>query len=244
MIIVKLGGSIITEKSSYRRFRKRTTGRIVAELAQVEEPMAIVHGGGSFGHIMAKEYALPGKINDKSRIGASIVHKDMVDLNQMVTSILLDNGISAVSFPPSTYICKDGKDYGPMESFLEAGLTPVSFGDIYLKGKDEIGIYSGDRIMLDLSERLKPDRAIFISDVDGLYDRNPKLHRDAKLLRSLFDDASFESGVADVTGGIKAKIDTIKEMKKFVPEIYLMNGAEPERLRNIGTKDFLGTLIS
>lgn len=244
MIIVKLGGSIITEKSSYKRFRKRTTGRIIKELAEIEEPMAIVHGGGSFGHIMAKEYNLPGKITDKSRIGASIIHKDMVDLNQMVTSMLLENGISAVSFPPSTYICGEKKGYGTLEAFLEAGLTPVSFGDIYLKSREEIGIYSGDRIMLDLSERLKPRRAIFISDVDGLYDKNPKLHKDAKLLRSVFDQADFESEVADVTGGIKGKIDTIKKMKEFVPEIYLMNGAEPERLRNIGTEEFLGTLIS
>ena len=244
MIIVKLGGSIITDKSRYRTFRKRTAARIIKELAQIDEPMAIVHGGGSFGHIMAKEYSLPGPITEKSRIGASIIHKDMVDLDQLIMSILLENGISAISFPPSTYVRGNEKGYATLEAFLEAGMTPVSFGDIYLRSSNEIGIYSGDNVMLDLAERLKPSRAVFISDVDGLYDRNPKLHKDAKLLRSIYDEASFELSVADVTGGIKGKIDTIKKMKEFVPEIYLLNGAEPERLRKIGTKDFLGTMIS
>lgn len=244
MIIVKLGGSIITEKSRYRTFRKRTTELIIKEIAGIDEQIAVVHGGGSFGHIMAREYELPGTVTEKRRIGAAIIHKDMVDLNQMVTSILIDNGISAVSIPPSSHIIGSKKKYDVFDAYLKAGITPVSFGDIYLEDPATIGIYSGDQIMLDLSERFKPRRAVFISDVDGLYDRNPKLYKDAKLLRSIYDDATIESSVADVTGGIKGKIETIKKMKEFVPEIYMLNGAKPERLRGIGTKDFLGTLIT
>lgn len=244
MIIVKLGGSIITDKSRYRVFRKRTTGLIIKELADIGGPMAIVHGGGSFGHIMAREYGIPGKLDEKRRIGAAIIHKDMVDLNQMVTSLLIEQGISAISIPPSSHILGEKKNYDLFGSYLDAGMVPVSFGDIFLEDSQHVGIYSGDSIMLDLSEKFGPGRAVFISDVDGLYDRNPKLHRDARLLRSIYDDATFESSVADVTGGIKGKIDTIKKMKEFVPEIYIMNGAEPERLRNIGTKEFLGTVIS
>lgn len=244
MIIVKLGGSIITDKSRYRVFRKKVTGLIVKELAGIEEPMIIVHGGGSYGHIMAKEYDIPGRITEKRRIGAAIIHKDMVDLSQMVNTALIDRGFSAISVPPSSFIFNEEKSYKIFRNYSEAGMTPVSFGDVYLSGKTQIGIYSGDRIMLDLAESFRPSKAIFISDVDGIYDKNPKLHKDAKLLRNVDENASFELDVADVTGGIKGKIDTIKKMKEFVTEIYIMNGAEPERLRKLGKSSFEGTLIS
>ena len=230
MIIIKLGGSIITDKSRYKTFRKRITEHIIKELADMDETMIVVHGGGSFGHIMAREYELPGGITEKRRIGAAIIHNDMVELNQMVTSILIENGISAVSIPPSSYILGNRRDYDIFDAYLDAGMTPVSFGDVYLMGGNEFGIYSGDQIMLDLSERLRPERAIFVSDVDGLYDKNPKLHKDARLLRSIYDDATFELSAADVTGGIKRKIETMKKMKEFVPERYMLNGAKPERL--------------
>lgn len=244
MIIVKLGGSIITDKSRYKVFRKTFTELIVRELADLEEEMVIVHGGGSFGHIMAKEYELPGEISEKRRIGAAIVHKDMVDLNQMVNSIMIERGICAISIPPSSFITGAGGNYEIFKSYLEAGMTPVSFGDVYLEDRGRFGIYSGDRIMLDLAKKFRPDRAVFISDVDGLYDKNPKIHGDARLLKSIYDDASFELSVSDVTGGIKGKIEMIKEMKEFVPDIYIMNGAEPERIRQIGTESFVGTRIS
>lgn len=244
MIIVKLGGSIITDKSRYRIFRKRTTELIIKEISRLEDSMIIVHGGGSFGHIMAKEYGIPGSISEKRKIGASIIHKDMVDLNQMVVPILIESGISAISIPPSSIVSYENASYEIFGSYLESGMTPVSFGDVFLSGPGHIGIYSGDRLMLDLASRFKPSRAVFISDVDGLYDKNPKIHREAKLLTSIYDDATFESSVADVTGGIKGKIDIIKRMKEFVPEIYIMNGAEPGRLRELGSEKFVGTRIS
>ncbi len=243
MIIVKLGGSIITDKSRYHTFRKTRTSTIIRELSRLEDDMVIVHGGGSFGHIMAKEYGLPGILDEKRRIGTAIVHKDMVDLNQMVTSLLIDHGISAVSIPPSSFIFKGKKDYSVFRAFLENGMTPVSFGDVFIEERGQVGIYSGDSIMLDLAEEFKPARALFITDVDGIYDKNPKLHEDARLLRSIEDKAVFEGTVADVTGGIAGKLDAIKKMRKFVKEIYILNGSDPARMREVGTSDFLGTMV-
>lgn len=244
MIIVKLGGSIITDKSRYHTFRKSATSALIRELSKLEESIILVHGGGSFGHIMAKEYSLPGKLDEKRRIGAAIVHKDMVELNQLVTSLLIDHGISAVSIPPSSFVLGKKHDYSVFHALVEEDMTPVSFGDIYIKRPGYMGIYSGDQIMLDLAEVFHPTRAIFITDVDGIYDKNPKLHEDARLLKSIEEEATFEETVADVTGGIGGKLKTVREMRKFVKEIYILNGREPSRIRELGTKDFLGTMIT
>lgn len=58
MIIVKLGGSVITDKAEYRRFRADTVARLASEIASSGERVIVVHGAGSFGHILAKENAL------------------------------------------------------------------------------------------------------------------------------------------------------------------------------------------
>ena len=60
MIIVKLGGSVITDKSRYRTFRREITKEIIDVISEFEEELILVHGGGSFGHIMAKRYGFPG----------------------------------------------------------------------------------------------------------------------------------------------------------------------------------------
>ena len=58
MIIVKLGGSIITDKAEYRKFRADTVDRLAGEIVSSGKQVIIVHGAGSFGHILAKEHSL------------------------------------------------------------------------------------------------------------------------------------------------------------------------------------------
>jgi len=55
MILIKLGGSIITGKAEYRAFNKDTVSRLADEISRSDKDVIIVHGAGSFGHIIAKE---------------------------------------------------------------------------------------------------------------------------------------------------------------------------------------------
>ena len=65
MHIIKLGGSVITAKGRYRTFMQKATSRIIEEIAQIKDQIIIVHGGGSFGHIPAHRYGIPGKLDSK-----------------------------------------------------------------------------------------------------------------------------------------------------------------------------------
>ncbi len=54
MMLIKLGGSVITDKSQYRRFDKDAVSRLCREIAESGKQAVVVHGAGSFGHIVAK----------------------------------------------------------------------------------------------------------------------------------------------------------------------------------------------
>src|SRR5256885_15434118 len=56
MLLVKLGGSVLTEKSRLRTPRRPAIRRLAAELASVRQPLLIVHRAGSYGHILASRH--------------------------------------------------------------------------------------------------------------------------------------------------------------------------------------------
>lgn len=241
MLIVKLGGSVITDKSRYLAFRDEATRKIIEILSEIDEDKIIVHGGGSFGHIKAKEYGIPGKVDAGRLEGFSIVHGDMAKLNLRVTDMLISAGIKAVSVPPAATFT-DRKNYRQIRYLAENGMTPVSHGDAYITRR-MVRIISGDTIVRDLAKAYRPSKVVFFSDVDGVYNRNPKTHDDAALISSLEDDIEFSDMSDDVTGGMKAKLRTMKQTASFSGGVYLINGNHPERLMEIGKKGFIGTMI-
>ncbi|OWP56525.1 MAG: kinase [Thermoplasmatales archaeon B_DKE] len=241
--IVKLGGSIITDKTQYRKFRKPESERVIAMLHSLHDDLILVHGGGSYGHIKAKEYGIPGPVSERSGIGFSLIHCDMLRLNSEVSDLLLSQNFKFVSIPPANIIFGKSRSFSGFRKYLEAGFIPVTFGDVYVRNRSEYGIYSGDTLVYDLSRIFQPERVVFVSDVDGIFDKNPKIYSDAKLLTDLNESASFQSQVTDVTGGIGRKLEVMKKVKKYAKSVYLINGLKPERLGMLDSPDLIGTVI-
>ena len=242
MIVIKLGGSVITQKSEYKSFNESVVQKIVKTLKGLNDKMIIVHGGGSFGHIKAKEYGLPGYANQETVKGMNIVHNDMVELNVKISEILYTNGIYNISLPVSSLIYDNKKNYTVFKRYLDMGITPVSYGDTYIHG-NRIGIYSGDNIAYDVSKRFHPSAVVFFSDVDGIYDKNPKTNPDAKLLKTISGEFKHEEITADVTGGIMNKYIKMRNISDLGIPVYLINGLYPERMYNIGRDNFMGTVV-
>lgn len=241
MLIVKLGGSVITDKSRYNTFRDDATKKIVRVLKDINDGMIIVHGAGSFGHIKAREYGLPGKINKRTLEGFSIVHEDVMKLNVKVTDSLIEEGITAVSVSPSSTFTSRS-NYSQIYRFLDKGIIPVSHGDCYLSA-NSVNIVSGDTIIYHLSRMLKPEKVVFFSDTDGIFNKDPKKYGDAKLLTSLKGKIDFSISGDDVTGGMKAKVSMMKRIASHCGSVSLINGNHPERMFKADSKEFIGTVI-
>jgi len=240
MILIKLGGSVITDKSQYRTFNRDVVRRLCKEIKDSGKEVVIVHGAGSFGHVLAKEYSLQHGYHDPEQIPAvARVQYDVRELNHMVIRELLDAGIPAISIPTgSCFMMRDGKlildDPDVLFSASEKGMVPVMFGDVVFDMSKGFGICSGDQIIEVLCDLYDPDRVVFVSDVDGLFDKDPKTNPGAKLLPEVTSEilkkVSSTSAVADVTGGVRAKMEAMLRITSSERDCVLVNGAVPGRL--------------
>src|SRR5881628_1073517 len=89
MLLVKLGGSVLTDKTRLRTARRAAIRRLASELAAVRQSLVVVHGAGSFGHILAHRHKLnQGGVSVTKRIAASRVQQDVKDLDGLVVNAL------------------------------------------------------------------------------------------------------------------------------------------------------------
>ena len=78
MILMKLGGSIITNKEKPLTSNRKSIRKIAATLKNVNEPLVIVHGGGSFGHYWSVKYDMHTKPERHGAKGVSVVKNSMI----------------------------------------------------------------------------------------------------------------------------------------------------------------------
>ena len=186
MFIIKIGGSVITNKSKQNSFKKEIIDNLSKQIKKSKKEIILVHGAGSYGHILAKKYNLNQGYKNKSQInGFSLTHAMVQDLNSLVLKSLNENGISAVSLSPHNIMkLKNHKFFSfnqdMFKDYLKLGITPVTFGDVVLDEKLGFSICSGDLLMQILCEIFRPEKAIFIIDEDGIYTSNPKINKNAK----------------------------------------------------------------
>jgi len=241
MFIIKLGGSVITNKSRENSFKREIANRLSAELKKANKKSIIIHGAGSYGHILAEKYNLNnGFESDEQLHGFSLTHAMVQKLNSLVMDSLHENDISAVSIPPHCIL--ELNDHKPhkinisiFKDYIDLGFTPVTFGDVVLDKKLGFSICSGDLLIQLLSEHFRPDKAVFVIDVDGLFTSNPKIDENAKLidkvsLKELLDLSTDLDSHADVTGGMGGKLVSIKKISELGIDTVLLNGNKPERL--------------
>ncbi len=237
MILIKLGGSVLTNKDRKYSFRTNVVKRLVKEIKKSDvEEYIIVHGGGSFGHPGAKKFALNSSDPEDPAEGMAKVQLDMRRMNNHLLELMLDEGIWGISMPGGLFtIFQDGElhelDQEIVQRYLSLGTVPVAFGDVAIDKKRGLTICSGDDIMLGLSSLA--DKAIFVSDVDGIY-KDGKLKEEVSedMLPLESDDLSEEKGSTDVTGGMNEKVKKMFEISKH-NRTYLVNGDKKGRLRKI-----------
>ena len=88
-----------------------------------------------------------------------------------------------------------------------------------------------------------------LTDIDGVYDKNPREYPDAKLLTYVEDveeimDVAGGSGSKLGTGGMITKLIAAKIAKEHGIHTIIMNGNSPEGLYDIETGHINGTIIN
>ena len=256
MFLVKFGGSVITEKSKTNPvFKQALMSKLAESLKKAEKEYIIVHGAGSFGHVLAKTYHLnDGFQQEEQRIGYAKTQTLVQQLNMYILRTIQQQGIPAVSIPPHATVFLDNHHCSLFqkeiyERYFKMGFTPVTYGDVVLDHTLGFSICSGDLLMVTLVEAFQFEKVIYVIDEDGLYWDNPKKNSDTEFIEMIAskDLGSLNTSLddhADVTGGMKGKIETISRISKTNVDVLLLNGNKPGRLYNVLVgKETTATLV-
>ncbi|MBC7130121.1 isopentenyl phosphate kinase family protein [Candidatus Bathyarchaeota archaeon] len=258
LTILKIGGSVITDKDKELGARTDIISQIADEIYETGlKNLLIVHGGGSFGHPLAHKYTLKyGFKNEAQIIGFAETHHVMTVLNGLLMDALIWRGVPAISIAPSScIITKNGRiqcfEETPLKHSLKMGFIPVLYGDTVFDTELGFTVLSGDQIVTYLALKLNAGKIVIGVDVDGLYDDDPKKNPKAKMfshltLKELKDVQSSIGGASalDVTGGMANKIaELIPALEKGIP-VLIINAKKPKYIyRALKGKNVKGTLI-
>ena len=258
LVVLKLGGSAITIKEKEMTPNGKVIERLCKEIAEAKpKKLLMVHGGGSFGHPLAKRYRIMEGFHEKSQfLGFAKTHHAMTVLNQLIVKSLLDNGVPAIGIAPSSFIItKKGRiesfDLNVLTEMLKMNFTPVLYGDAVLDSENGFAILSGDQLVSFLAVKLEAERIIIGVDVDGLFTADPKMDDSAELIEEVspseLEKMLLKIGrteAVDVTGGMFGKMNELLKAAKHGIPILIVNALKPNKIyKALRGERVVGTLI-
>ncbi len=251
LIILKIGGSVITDKGSLSRAKDAEIDRIAQEIAvfksDSDSQIILVHGAGSFGHPYAMKFRLNEGFNPE---GINLTHASVKLLNsKFVESLNRFNVYALPIHPLSSCLLEDGQiiDFhlGPIIMMLEKNIIPVLHGDVVMDRSKGASVLSGDRIIPYLAVSLNASRAGAGSDKEGVMDEKGTLIR--KITPFSFIDMKKDikgSVSADVTGGMLGKVSALLELANKGVCSRIFNASKKGMVSRFLYGEDVGTLIS
>ncbi len=244
IIFLKLGGSLITDKTKVEQVRQQVLARLAAEIAQArqENPalrLVLGHGSGSFGHVAAAKHGTRQGVTDAAGwLGFAEVSDAAARLNRQVLGALLAAGVPAVSLSPSASVeCADGRIQTiaahPIKAALQAGLVPVVYGDVAFDTVRGGTIVSTEEVMMALAGEIRPSWLLLAGETPGVFDEAGQvIPAISRASYAEIETALGGSRGTDVTGGMASKVQSMLVLVEQFPQlsIRIFSGLEPGKL--------------
>ncbi|VVB72498.1 Isopentenyl phosphate kinase [uncultured archaeon] len=245
MKVLKIGGSILTDKVRASAVRQDAILRVAQEIASSPENMVLVHGAGSFGHIPAQKYGLPHSFNPE---GLWVTHRSVARLNDLMVEALCEAGVHALPVHPfSSLVLRDGRidsfNLEPIFQMLQNGLMPVLHGDVAMDLTRKAGIVSGDQLVPYLARAFGADVAAVGCDVDGVLFQGHALPLITRHTLHEIDCELGGSAGVDVTGGMKGKLLELLDLADRGIESVIFNASKNGNISRALQGEPVGTRV-
>ncbi len=255
-IVLKIGGSIITKKDvnefpleiseikekadDYIKYDViRRIGKEIKEVLKEKNiQLILVNGAGPFGHFLVKHDRPDNEVRWSVKY-----------LNEKLVSEFRKTGLDTVSVVPSESCEFVNGEFNvsrlwkSTNAIIKKDKIPSTYGDVLNNGK----IISGDDLVVLLAKQWRADKIIAATDVDGVFTKNPHIHKDAELIKALnIDDNSigYTKIKIDVTGEMASKVKKLKQAAIDGIKCQIINGAKEGNIKAVLLGDeSIGTLI-
>lgn len=247
VVMVKLGGSLITDKRRDGAVRLRVIRRVARELARAAATvpgvrLIVGHGSGSFGHVAASAAGLVRGADARKRLdGISRTQRRAADLHWIVIDALADAGARPFSLAPSSFLeARDGGVIrvfaGPVFEALRLGLLPVVYGDVVLDTSRGATIVSTEEVLAALVRAARRRgvairRVVWVGETDGLYSGDGRTIPVVDASRGSRTAAwAGPAAGTDVTGGMTHRLSVAARLARNGVESLLIDGRGVGRL--------------
>jgi len=258
--LLKLGGSLITDKTQANTPRPVVIARLADEIRAAlrarPQPLIIGHGSGSFGHAAAKKHdTRHGARTPEQWRGFAEVSVMAARLNRIVADALHEAGLPVMSFPPSaSACCEDGRlvhlETPPIHNALEHGLIPLVMGDVAFDTQRGGVIVSTEEVFAYLADCFTAGDVLLAGETEGVY-RNfsaGDLRVVPRITPQLWDEIRQGVGGSagmDVTGGMAGKVSDMLALAQRHPTLRarIFSGLAEGHVRRALLGEAIGTEI-
>ena len=247
-IVVKVGTSTLAHATGRLNIqRMERLCKVLSDLRNAGHQIILV-SSGAIGMGVGK-LNLPGRPADMPTKQAAaavgqcelmyIYDKLFTEYNHTVAQLL-------ITAPDIADGARKENFHNTLGRLLELGALPV-LNENDTVSTDEIVIGDNDTLSAEVAATISADLLVLLSDIDGLYDRDPRRHADAHLisvvervdddLYTLAEDSSTGLG----TGGMVTKLRAAAIATAAGCEMVIANGSKPEVLYDIAEGRPVGT---
>ena len=250
-IVVKVGTSTLTHKTGMLNIRR--VGQLVRTLADLHNAghEVVLVSSGAIGLGMGK-LGLRDKPKDTPGKQACAA-VGQCELMYMYDNLFADYSITVAQMLLTKYVLLEDRRTNvenAMERLITHRVIPViNENDTVAIDELELEVGENDSLAAIVATIAKADLLIIMSDIDGLYDKDPHKEKDAKLIpvvNEITEDIKALAGGVTTkfgTGGMVTKINAVEIAYKAGIDVVIMNGKKPERLYDLFEDKSTGTLF-
>ena len=261
LVLLKLGGSLITDKDTPYTPRLDKLANLAKEIKTALDStpglkLILGHGSGSFGHVAAKKHGTRDGVQTKEQwLGFTEVRLQAAELNRYVVTSLFEAGLPALPFPPSASIVSDKRtvthhNVETIRRALGVDLLPVVQGDVAFDETLGGTILSTEDVFTFLVDQFPTTRILLAGIEAGVWADFPARTKLVKQIQ-LSDYEAMRSGIkgsvsTDVTGGMKAKVEEMLSLIQKKPglTVQIFSAEEPGFLTRALQGENVGTLLT
>lgn len=250
-IVIKVGTSTLTHRTG--RLNIRRVEGLVKNLADLQNAghEIILVSSGAIGLGMAK-LGLRDKPKDTpSKQCCAAVGQ--CELMYLYDNLFSNYSINVAQMLLTKYILLEDRRQNvqnALETIIAHGVIPiVNENDTVAIDELELEVGENDSLAATVAEIAKADLLIIMSDIEGLYDSDPRKNPDAKLIPVVekIDDNIRElaggAGTTLGTGGMITKINAAEIAVRNGIDMIIINGKNPDNLYWLFEKGEMGTMF-
>jgi glutamate 5-kinase len=250
-IVIKIGTNILTKNDGIDAGYVRRIVRQVNSLLKMGRQVIIV-SSGAIG-MGAGQLEMRRKItNTKMRQACAAIGQPL--LMDEYRKSFARYGVIVAQVLLTAQVLNNRRTYlnlrNSIETLLKLAVVPV-LNENDSVSTDEIGSAFGDNDKLSalVASKIDADLLILLSDIDALYDKNPRKHANAKAIPAVFEITAEiiknagGRGSMHATGGMKTKIEAAKIASNAGFRIVLADGRIKNVIGRIMAGDEIGTVF-